>query len=118
MLIKNSFHARAYFNDDKNRGYTPTHWFSYEGKYIGSFIMDEDDNTIWNLSIKEEYRNQGYGLLMMQDILVRFGHRPVYLYVENDNTAAMHLYQKVGFRVCGKHPWADASHMEWRREFV
>lgn len=53
MITKNSFHSTAIF--DEGRSYRPTHYFVYEGKYIGSFTIYDDGNcySIWNLSIKK-----------------------------------------------------------------
>ena len=118
MITKNSFHSTAIF--DEGRSYHPTHYFVYEGKYIGSFIIYDDDDyySIWNLSIKEKYRNQGYGKLMMLDIMMRFGHKPLELYVLDSNLVAQHLYESVGFKVCGRHYRMEANRMEWRKEFV
>ena len=112
MITKNSFHTTAIF--DEGREYRPTHYFMYEGKYVGSFILFEDKDcfSIWSLSIKEEYRNQGFGQLMMLDIMMRFGHRPLELYVMDNNPVAKHLYESVGFRVCGRHWSGEADRME------
>ena len=117
MITSNSFAAEAHFN---GRPYTPTHYFMYEGKYIGSFIINEDSDGvgIWNLCIKEEYRGQGYGKLMMLEILMRFGHKPLYLFVYKDNEVALNLYESVGFKIFCEHEVYPAWGMGWRREDV
>lgn len=118
MITSNSFHTNAIF--DEGRTYTPTHYFVCEGKYVGSVIVHDHGDTcgIWSLSIKEEYRGQGYGQLMMLELMAHFGHKHLYLYVEDHNTVARHLYESVGFRPNGRHWSIAATCMEWRRDYV
>lgn len=118
MITPNSFNSIAEF--DQGRTYIPTHYFVYDGKYIGSVDVHEMGGcrTLWALSIKEEYRNQGYGQLMMLELMAYFADQPIYLYVEDSNYIAKHLYQSVGFKVCGRHYWSAADHMKWSREDV
>ena len=118
MITPNSFLTEAEF--DEGRMYMPTHYFVHEGKYIGSVdVHDHGDSCgLWALSIKKEYRGQGYGKLMMLELMAHFGHKHLYLYVEDHNTVAQHLYESVGFRPNGRHWSVAATCMEWRREYV
>lgn len=119
MITKNSFNTTAIF--DKGRSYYPTHYFVYEGKYIGSFIITEEldgECGIWSLSIKEEYRGQGYGQLMMLELMAHFGYKHLYLYVEDGNSIAHHLYHSVGFQDFFHSDATGATCMRWGREYV
>lgn len=55
---------------------------------------------------------------MMLDIMMRFGYKTLELYVLDSNPVAQHLYESVGFKVCGRHYSAEANHMKWSRENV
>ena len=62
-----------------------------EGSYIGLF----------DLVVDKDYRNTGLGYLIVENIL-RWGRKQgadtAYLQVLTDNTAAIRLYEKMGFR--------------------
>lgn len=110
MITRNSFCTTATFDEDLE--YCPTHYFCHNGKYIGSFTLRTWDNTIWSLSIKKEYRNQGYGALMMRELVEKYGKtNTLRLYVYKNNYAAIRIYEKAGFTIVGDY-YNDAYEME------
>ena len=76
-------------------------YFAYNNKTMGEFTImrDGDERYIYNLEIYEEYRNQGYGNLMIAEIVELYNNTPypLTLAVAIDNSKALHLYKKYGF---------------------
>lgn len=113
MITRNSFCATAIF--DEGREYLPSHFFYYEGKYIGSFDYHPWNNSIWSVSIKEEYRNMGYGTIMMRELVEKFGKtNTLRLYVYKNNYSAIKVYEKVGFSIIGDY-LGDAAYIMERK---
>ena len=75
-----------------------------EGKLVGQALIEvkEKEFHITNVLVRKEYRDKGVGKMLIESVLSylveRRKARRVHLYVEEDNTVAMHLYQEVGFR--------------------
>ena len=81
-------------------------YFAHEGIIRGEFILQYsygiDERYIYDLQIYEEYRNQGYGNLMIAEMVEKYGNYknlPLTLGVLRDNLPALHLNQKYGFKV-------------------
>lgn len=80
-------------------------YFAYKGKIRGKFVIQNLYNKkryIYDLEIYDEYRNQGYGNLMIAEIVEKYGNYnniPLTLGVLIDNLPALHLYQKYGFKI-------------------
>ena len=53
--------------------------------------------SICQVSVQTEYRNKGVGSFLLKNILDIYGNAPIQLFVNKDNKAAVHLYQKYGF---------------------
>lgn len=51
---------------------------------------------IWAVETKPEFRNKGYAQSILNQVIDR--HNKYFLCVRNDNHAAIHVYQKIGFR--------------------
>ena len=95
---------------DKNKRYAGESgeqfiYFAYNGKIIGQFTLENSDGTeryVYDLEIYEEYRNQGYGNLMIAEMVEKYGsykNISLTLGVLIDNLPALHLYQKYGFKI-------------------
>ena len=55
---------------------------------------------ISRLLVKQEYRNQGIGGILIDhvlDVVQELGYKEATIGVDKDNVAALHLYQKKGF---------------------
>lgn len=67
-------------------------------------IIDETD--IMNIAVKESYRNQGIGTLLLNNIINNFcisnNIKTINLEVNENNFPAINLYKKHGFYECGK----------------
>jgi ribosomal protein S18 acetylase RimI-like enzyme len=79
-----------------------------KNKVIGCAMSVIEDSTmgIYSLAIDKEYRNKGYGYKLLKDLLFRgqeSGVKKSYLQVMLNNTAAMHLYKKTGFKEIYKY---------------
>lgn len=78
------------------------------GTYIaGMSLYPMDKKTIYlsYLVVNKEYRNQGIGTKMIRyarQISKKDGYSYIVLNVDNDNTEAKRLYEKLGFVAIGK----------------
>ncbi|NQV49507.1 MAG: GNAT family N-acetyltransferase [Candidatus Marinimicrobia bacterium] len=65
--------------------------------------LDKEDENVWlGICVSAEHSGQGYGKLVMQDLLrwaQKNGIRVVRLKVDYDNSLAIDLYKKHGFEV-------------------
>jgi len=75
--------------------------------------------TIENLAVYPEYRNRGYGTMLIRhflDIAEKNGYMEVFLEVDVTNTAAISLYKSLGFRTVdtlkGYYASSDAYYMK------
>jgi len=60
-----------------------------------------------SVAVVKEYWNRGIGRLLMEEIVAFAkvnGFAVIDLQVRSDNEAAIHLYEKLGFRKIGTHP--------------
>ena len=74
-----------------------------KGKRIatGLGILDRDYIGIYAIHVAEEYRHRGYADLVVRTLLsegMKAGASKAYLQVVSDNTPALNLYNKIGFR--------------------
>jgi len=64
------------------------------------------EKTIWlGIAVAEKYRGVGLGAIMMNQLISfakQQGVREIKLSVDNDNEAAIQLYQKLGFKLVEK----------------
>lgn len=68
------------------------------------------------ISVVKDYRKQGIGARLMEELLARAGKmglRMLMLHCFENNTAALSLYKKFGFRQCGLLPGA----LFWRGSY-
>ncbi len=86
-----------------------------------TYVLDE--GSVTNIATHPEYRRQGLGRAVTARMLeeaVRRGLSSVFLEVRESNTAALALYEGLGFRVCGvrknfyRRPTESALQMVWR----
>ena len=72
--------------------------------YAGAWIV-VDECHVTTIAVAPEYRRQGLGIQMMDEILARSKERGVLcavLEVRADNEAAIKMYEKLGFTISGK----------------
>lgn len=69
-----------------------------DGEVVGtiSFIHHGEVGLIADVYVDPKFRGNGYGRLMMQDVL-KLQDRDITLTVGKDNTAAIRLYESLGF---------------------
>ena len=79
----------------------------YENKIVGfagiKIILDEAD--IMNIAVKKDYRRQGIATLLLNYILTICKEKSIttiHLEVNEKNFSAISLYQKLGFKECGR----------------
>ena len=79
----------------------------YENKIVGfagiKIILDEAD--LMNIAVKKDYRRQGIATLLLNHILTicqEKGIKTIHLEVNEKNFSAISLYQKLGFKECGR----------------
>lgn len=92
----------------------------YDSEVIGfltaTCILDTGDLT--NIAVSPEYRNQGIGRMLLDDLLNRTGNIQLFLEVRESNPAR-EFYQKYGFRQVGirknfyQHPEEHAILMQY-----
>lgn len=71
--------------------------------YCGVYIA-LDEGEITNVAVAPEYRKQGIGQKLLQELMQQAKEEGVVrfvLEVRQSNEAAIHLYQKNGFSICG-----------------
>lgn len=79
---------------------------SHEHKVIGYIIfwIIMEEGHILNIAIHPEWRNKGYGSLLLKfslDILRRHSGKVMTLEVRKSNIPAISLYKKFGFKIVG-----------------
>ena len=94
-------------NDELSNGSSYFVCAKLENEIVGfagiKIILDEAD--IMNIAVKENYRRQGIASLLLNHILTickEKGIRTVNLEVNEENFSAISLYQKFGFKECGR----------------
>ena len=99
-------------------------YFAHKGKIRGEFVIQNSDNTeryVCDLQIYEEYRNQGYGNLMIAEMINKYGNYniPLTLAVLVENLPALHLYQKYGFIITSQETWCfdKVYYMKYERNW-
>lgn len=76
------------------------------GEAIGHVFVHTNKNDkgfIFNLEVNPKYRRQGYGWILIDDAVRRFGGED--LTVDADNTPAINLYLQYGFTIYKKGQW-------------
>ncbi len=82
-----------------------------------------DEGSITNVAVKQEYRRKGIACAMLRELLKEGQKRGVSAFTleaRQSNAAALALYQKLGFQICGvrknfyERPIEDAVIM-WKR---
>ena len=80
------------------------------GNLIAGYIISRFDDSschILNLSVTPKFQGQGYGQLLIQQILDSLAGTLIHsivLEVRPSNLSAIHLYEKMGFQQCGIKP--------------
>ena len=99
--------------EDYKYGQYVTYKKSENGHRISYFkLCENNDNfAIWNLGTKPRYRHKGNAEQMLREFLEQFDFsKPLILYVEKTNEIAIHLYEKVGFKITGDYPRGDYAY--------
>lgn len=73
-----------------------------------------DEAEILTIAVSPRHRRQGYARLLMDDVIRRLYRERIaalFLEVDRANYAAVHLYQRLGFKVAGerKHYYANPT---------
>lgn len=95
------------------------YWEDINKRSHGEFLIDIKNNKpighvfvhtykknkgfIYNLEVSPEYRRQGYGMILTDDAVRRFGGED--LTVDADNKPAIKMYLKYGFEIYKKGQW-------------
>ncbi len=72
----------------------------------GRGVVENDYFGLYDIAVKEEYRNCGYGTQLLRKMLIigkEQGAKKVYLQVMLNNNPAFNLYRKVGFKEAYKY---------------
>lgn len=80
---------------DRETGEAIGHVFVHTNKH--------DKGFIFNVEVTPKYRRQGYGWILIDDAVRRFGGED--LTVDADNTPAINLYLQYGFTIYKKGQW-------------
>lgn len=57
-----------------------------------------NSSWIYDVFILPDYRGKGYGKALMKLAIEKCVEKRILIYVRDDNTSAMNLYKRVGFR--------------------
>ena len=94
---------RRLFNHDHSSGNEPPSGGQYIFGFAGFWIMAGEAH-ITNIAVREQYRRQGIGellLISLIDLAIELGACLVTLEVRASNTTAQRLYSKYGFTQVG-----------------
>lgn len=81
---------------------------AYEGEELAGYCgvyMAADEGEITNVAVRESFRKRGIGERLVTELMEAAhaeGANHFLLEVRESNAAAIHLYEKLGFAVCGK----------------
>lgn len=81
---------------------------AYEGEELAGYCgvyMAADEGEITNVAVRESFRKRGIGERLVTELMEAAhaeGADHFLLEVRESNAAAIHLYEKLGFVVCGK----------------
>lgn len=75
------------------------HGFVYNGN------DKSNEGFIFNIEVSPKYRKQGFGTIILDDCVKKFGGRD--LTVDCDNAPAIHMYLKYGFEIIDKGNYSD-----------
>ena len=95
--------TKGEFLVDRDTGEAIGHAFVHTNK--------KDKGFIFNVEVTPKYRRQGYGWILIDDAVQRFGG--VDLTVRCDNEPAVHLYLQYGFEIYKKGVWFDPPNEEY-----
>lgn len=74
----------------------------------------KDFFEIWGVRILEDFQRQGFTTLMLKRIIKKFKDKPIRLYVYKDNDVAIHLYEKLGFKIIEEYdPYGNGNYSAW-----
>jgi ribosomal protein S18 acetylase RimI-like enzyme len=59
-------------------------------------VMD-GDVFLYNVGVNPLYQGQGFGSLLINSIIEKYGHSDIYLFVKKNNRVAINLYRKFNF---------------------
>ncbi|WP_066873722.1 GNAT family N-acetyltransferase [Clostridium mediterraneense] len=81
-----------------------SYFIKMNDEYIGyGQVMDLNGRyTVANLCIKNKFQGQGYGKILLKYLLLKCFEQniyDIYIKVSSDNTVALSLYKKIGFKV-------------------
>ena len=88
IINSEEFYVYGYFNDNK----------------LDGIIRVEDYGDYYELSyffVNKELQHQGIGQCLFQFVLNSFRDKKLILYVYKDNSPAIHIYKKYGFKIIG-----------------
>ena len=71
-----------------------------EGRLAGFFFLEKTDGKteLDNLFLLPEFRGQGIGTAILKKCIAE-AENPLFLYVFRENTGAVRLYERLGFRI-------------------
>ncbi|RUO57314.1 ribosomal protein S18-alanine N-acetyltransferase [Pseudidiomarina insulisalsae] len=89
-------------------GYQVFGWFDSTAGLVGFYITHAvcDELTLMNIAVHPDWQQQGIGRELLEHLLAgaRAEHMTVWLEVRVSNTAAIHLYRRLGFHEVGRRP--------------
>ncbi|MCF7796986.1 MAG: ribosomal protein S18-alanine N-acetyltransferase [Lentisphaeria bacterium] len=76
---------------------------------LGYFFLTRivDEAELHNIAVPRQFQHRGIGRYMLEKIVNQCDAEQIerlYLEVREDNTAAIHLYEKMGFECIGRRP--------------
>lgn len=73
----------------------------FDDKIIGSILLKDiqEGKLIDEIYIEKEFRNNGIGTDIILKVLKESNNKNIYLWVYKDNTKAVSLYKRLGFKI-------------------
>ena len=71
----------------------------------------ENAVEIWGFGIVNKYQGLGFGQQFLQEVINQYKEGTIILFVYKNNARAIHIYEKLGFRITGEYKCGTAWEM-------
>lgn len=81
--------------------YPKNNFMEKEGLKV-NFSVEPNAVYIWHIAVKKAFEGKGVASLLMQEVVKRFSAHPIYSVMEEMNSPAILIHQRMGFKPFAK----------------